>query len=142
MNWVKAHRQLLRSFAIVLLTIVTAARAAVPSGYMVDASADGGIVVRICGEIGEHRYLAFNPETGEQRELSPGEEREQPSDESSAGQVCAFAVASIAALTSSQNDAATPQTKRSIAHAYPTRENTNYASAVQALPARGPPFPA
>lgn len=49
----------------ILMALLIALQAMIPSGYMLAEAEDGGLIITVCGGGQNDRQMVFNPETGE-----------------------------------------------------------------------------
>ena len=81
-----------QALGVLLLALVVGVRGMVPTGYMLDRSADDGrIVMRLCGGI-DDRFVAFNPETGAMEDVGDPDKSPASPKDHDAKSTCPFAL--------------------------------------------------
>ena len=132
----------LRVFALLLIVAGIGTRGMVPSGYMLDKGADGGVIIRLCGD-GAGSLMRLDPETRTLTPLPGDYDPDAPpsGDDQAAAPDCPYAVTAAFGLPPASPGLTLPP-----AFGLPLLGARPYAVPLRErpidtlLPPRGPPF--
>jgi len=128
----------MRFWLITAVSLLMVMRALVPTGYMLDRSAEAGdIVIRICGGTTE-RFMSLNPHTGSMTEVD-GDETPAPDDTTSPSATCPFASTAVFDLSLPADMLLAAIYGPPLLGDRPVINTLAYRRARAPLPARGPP---
>ena len=131
----------MRFWIITAISLLMVLRGLVPTGYMLDRSADAGdIVIRICGGTTE-RFMSLNPHTGRMTEVD-GDETPEPlphDDTTSPSATCPFASTAVFDLPLPPDLFLAAIHGPPLLGDRPVVNTAAYWRARAPLPARGPP---
>ena len=124
------------SFSAIVMALLIALQAMIPSGYMLAEAEHGGLVITVCGGGQNDRQMVFDLQTGE---LAPVEEsNDNTSDHEQSpcafSMLGAFVAPDDATPTSAGNASARDE------HSPLPRDVAYIFSPSPPLPARGPPY--
>ena len=131
----------MRFWLITAVSLLMVMRALVPTGYMLDRSAEAGdIVIRICGGTTE-RFMSLNPHAGSMTEVDGDETPAPPppNDTTSPSATCPFALTAVFDLSLPPDMLLAAIYGPPLLGDRPVINTLAYRRARAPLPARGPP---